>query len=53
MRSFIKSLTFLSAMVLAACSGDRDFAGLVDPFIGTDTNAHCHPCAAEVASHTA
>ena len=45
MRSFIKSLTFLSAMVLAACSGDRDFACLVDPFIGTDTNAHCHPCA--------
>ena len=45
MRSFIKPLTFLSAMVLAACSGDKDPAGLVDPFIGTDTNAHCHPCA--------
>ena len=42
-----KKLLFLipAVAILCSCTGKKDPASWVDPFIGTDTNAHCHPCA--------
>ena len=38
-------LAFACAVAVLASCAKKDPASRVDLFIGTDTNAHCHPCA--------